>query len=165
MKQLFTYTAISALALGLDTGILFGLVHYAQVFQGLGVLLESAAALLTGWLPLTVTLEGIAAALGNTAGLVLHFTLSMIFIFHTGPGLSYWDYASYFAAFTLTALVGTVLTMYIVSYGSLLEMHLLLSKAIAVAVAFISVFLIRKYVVFRKQMNPTHGKPNREIFP
>ena len=157
MKQLVTYTAISALALALDTGILFGLVHYAGAIHGLGALLENAADLLTAWLPLTVTLEGIAAALGNTAGLLLHFTLSMIFIFHTGPGLSYWDYAGYFIAFTLTALVGTVLTMYIVSYGSLLGLHLLLSKGIAVAVAFISVFLLRKYVVFRKQMNPPRG--------
>ena len=164
MKQLITYTAISALALGLDTGILFGLVHYAQAVSALDALLQGAADWLTGWLPLTVTLEGIAAGLGNTAGLLLHFTLSMLFIFHTGPGLRYWDYAGYFAAFTLTALVGTVLTMYIVSYGSLLGLHLLLSKAIAVAVAFISVFLIRKYVVFRKQMNPAHGKPSREIF-
>lgn len=126
MRQFFSYTVVSAICLGVDTGILLTSVKME-------------------WLA-----PGLAGALGYGIGLLLHFVLSVMFVFPVAQGGSSWKYSGYFAGYLLTGLVGTLVTYYIIHYGSATEVPLLILKGFAVAVSYILVYLLRKYGVFRQ---------------
>ena len=87
-----------------------------------------------------------AAAMGYCAGLLLHWLLSVRFVFLRDSAAS----PAQCAGFALSALVGLAVTTLIVGGLSTLGLPPATAKALAVPVSFIAVYTIRRYGVFAR---------------
>jgi putative flippase GtrA len=123
MPQFARYLAVSALALGLDVGLL-------------GLLVE------------TVKVEPkLAGAASYLTGLTLNFMLSNRYVF--GAGGSGKSQLQLFAEFTVTGALGLIITWCMIGVSTdLLQAPVMLGKAAAVATSFLAVFAMRRFVVF-----------------
>lgn len=121
-KELLLYTAVSALAWLVDVAVLFfaamqlNMPHY------------------------------LAAATGYTVGLMVHYVLSVryVFVYRRMAGQWRTELVLYF----LTGLLGIALSAGIVHVGSLFGLPLIVSKLIATGVTFVVVFAVRKITLF-----------------
>lgn len=122
LPQLSRYTLVSALALGLDF-----LVYLSLAGAGM-----------------RATLAGV---IGYSAGMVLHYALSRRFVFDTAGSAK--SERRRFMEFVVSGLVGIVLTAAIIAAATdILQLGVLVAKIIAVGVSFLTVFALRKSVVF-----------------
>lgn len=85
-----------------------------------------------------------AACVGYVAGLIVHWLLSVHFVFNTGNEASF----AQRAAFVGSALIGLTITMVLVGWLAALGVGSVPAKSIAVLVSFVAVYGIRKYGVF-----------------
>ena len=121
-KELLLYTAVSAFAWLVDVAILFfaamqlGLPHY------------------------------LSAAIGYTVGLLVHYLLSVRYVFVYRRMAGQWR--TEVLIYVLTGLLGIVLSALIVHVGSLLNLPLIVSKIIATGITFAAVFVVRKVALF-----------------
>lgn len=89
----------------------------------------------------------LAAAVGGYAvGLVIHWAISIRFVFVTGDGPSH----AQRVGFVASALLGMGVTMLMVSALSALGLVPAIAKLLSVPVSFLSVYAIRKYGVFAR---------------
>jgi len=132
-QEFLRYTAVSAVAWLVDVCVLY------------------LAALQLG-LP-----EYLSAAIGYSVGLVVHYLLSVRYVFNYRrmAGRAPVELAMY----ALAGLVGMVLSAGIVHIGTLLHMPLIVSKLVATAAAFVAVFGLRKVALF------SSTGPDREHLP
>lgn len=87
-----------------------------------------------------------AAFTGYTAGIVVHWGLSIRFVF--ARNIRSTPTHAQRLSFVLSALVGLAITVGMVSVLTTLGCAAVLAKAAAVTVSFIVVYMVRKYVVF-----------------
>jgi putative flippase GtrA len=132
-KELLLYTTVSAIAWLLDVAVL-----YVAVL----------------WLDLP---EFLAAALGYSVGLVVHYALSVRYVFdyrrlEGQSGIELMVYA-------LSGVTGIALSAGVVHLGSLAGLTLFVSKLVATAIAFLAVFAIRKVTLFSMARNDSEGDP------
>ena len=121
-KELLLYTAVSALAWLVDVAVLF----FAAMQLNMPHFL--------------------AAATGYTVGLVVHYFLSVRYVFVYRRMAGQWR--TELLAYFLTGLLGVALSAGIVHVGSLLGLPLIVSKLIATGVTFVAVFVVRKITLF-----------------
>lgn len=89
----------------------------------------------------------VAAAFGGyAAGLLLHWIISIRFVFDTGDGPTHGQRL----AFIASALLGMGMTMATVGSLSLLGVMPAIAKLMAVPASFLTVYAIRKYGVFAR---------------
>jgi putative flippase GtrA len=86
----------------------------------------------------------LAAFGGYMAGLVVHWIISVRFVFDTGEGATH----SQRVGFVASALLGMAITMGIVGGLSALGILPALAKLLSVPISFFTVYAIRKYGVF-----------------
>jgi putative flippase GtrA len=92
-------------------------------------------------------LPPVAAACGGYAGgLLVHWAISVRFVFDTGAGPSHGQRL----AFIASALLGMGMTMAMVGALSLVGTAPALAKLLSVPVSFLIVYAIRKYGVFAR---------------
>ncbi|WP_370307346.1 GtrA family protein [Sphingobium abikonense] len=92
-------------------------------------------------------LPPVAAACGGYAGgLLVHWAISVRFVFDTGAGPSHGQRL----AFIASALLGMGMTMAMVGALSLVGTAPALAKLLSVPVSFLAVYAIRKYGVFAR---------------
>lgn len=92
-------------------------------------------------------LPPVAAACGGYAGgLLVHWAISVRFVFDTGAGPSHGQRL----AFIASALLGMGMTMAMVGALSLVGTAPALAKLLSVPVSFLTVYAIRKYGVFAR---------------
>jgi putative flippase GtrA len=121
-KEFLLYTVVSAIAWLVDVAVLYfaamslGMPHY------------------------------LSAAIGYTVGLLVHYLLSVRFVFVYRKMAGQWR--SEALVYLLTGLLGVVLSAAIVHAGSLLGLPLIISKVIATVITFVAVFAVRKIVLF-----------------
>lgn len=121
-NQLSRYTVVSALALLLDFAVYLSLEDAGM---------RAAAA-------------GVA---GYVAGMVLHFSLSTRYVFKKQARGK--TEARRFAEFLMSGLVGIVLTAAVIELATAhLDLAPLYAKLAAVVLSFLTVFLLRRSVVF-----------------
>ena len=128
MPELSYYTIVSAVALGVDLGI------FTALTRG-------------GMRP---ALAGIS---GYAVGLVLHYGLSVRFVFATSGSAK--SSSRRFVEFVLSGLVGLCLTWAIIGATTeMLHLPALAGKIAAVGTSFIVVFLLRRGIVFATGRRP-----------
>ena len=88
----------------------------------------------------------LAAFGGYAAGLVVHWTISVRFVFDTAGGATHGQRVGFVAS----ALLGMAITMGIVGGLSAMGMLPALAKLLSVPVSFFTVYAIRKYGVFAR---------------
>lgn len=86
----------------------------------------------------------IAGAMGYAGGLLLHWVISVRFVFPSAAGPTY----RHRVGFAVSAAVGIAVTSGLISGLSVAGMAPALAKLFAVPVSFLSVYAIRKYGVF-----------------
>lgn len=88
----------------------------------------------------------LAAFAGYALGLLVHWTISIRFVFDTGTGPTH----AQRAGFVASALLGMGITLAMV--GGLSALHVLpaMAKLASVPVSFLTVYAIRKYGVFAR---------------
>ena len=92
-------------------------------------------------------LAPVAAACGGYAGgLLVHWAISVRFVFDTGAGPSHGQRL----AFIASALLGMGMTMAMVGALSVVGVAPALAKLLSVPVSFLTVYAIRKYGVFAR---------------
>ncbi len=124
MPELSYYTIVSAVALGVDLA----------VFKSL---------LLGG---MRASLAGIA---GYAVGLVLHYLLSVRYVFETQGSTK--SAARRFGEFAISGGVGIAMTWGIIALATdVMHLPALLGKVAAVGTSFVVVFLLRRGIVFAK---------------
>jgi alpha-1,2-mannosyltransferase len=122
--QLTCYTLVSALALSLDFALFIALTR-------LGV-----------WAPL-------AGVLGYAAGTVLHYLLSVRFVFDAGATGK--RHSRLLAEFAVTGVSGMAVTALVIAAAtSLVGLPALAAKVMAAGVSFLLVFALRRTIVFSK---------------
>jgi putative flippase GtrA len=122
MPELSYYTLVSAVALGVD------LLFFTGLTQG----------------GMRASLAGI---IGYSVGLVLHYILSVRFVFDTSRAAK--QGLRRFVEFVLSGAIGLGVTWLIITVSTeLLHLPALIGKIAAVGVAFIVVFLLRRGIVF-----------------
>jgi putative flippase GtrA len=121
MPELSFYTLVSAVALSVDLVVFSGLTHSGMRAAAAGIV-------------------------GYSVGLVLHYILSVRYVFNTCTTKGS---LRRFAEFVLSGLIGLALTWLIIAVATE-AMHLpaLVGKVAAVGTSFIVVFLLRKGIVF-----------------
>ena len=120
--QLSRYSAVSALALGLDF-----VVYLALVGSGFAA-------------PL-------AGAIGYAIGLTLHYALSARFVFDARATRK--SDGRLFGEFAMSGLVGLFITASIIAIATeMLHLGALAAKMLAAGASFLAVFLLRRSVVF-----------------
>ncbi|KKW93764.1 GtrA family protein [Sphingobium chungbukense] len=88
----------------------------------------------------------IAALGGYSGGLVLHWLISVHFVFEMQEPATH----AQRIAFILSALIGMAITMALVGGLSGLGMQPAIAKLMAVPVSFLAVYAIRKYGIFAR---------------
>ncbi|PJG48241.1 polysaccharide biosynthesis protein GtrA [Sphingobium sp. LB126] len=88
----------------------------------------------------------IAALGGYSGGLVLHWLISVHFVFEMQEPATH----AQRIAFILSALIGMAITMALVGGLSGLGMQPAMAKLMAVPVSFLAVYAIRKYGIFAR---------------
>lgn len=126
-KEFLLYAAVSALALAVDVAILY---------------LATARFAMPGYL---------AAALAYAIGLAVHYVLSVRYVFTYRRMAS--QRRTEVMVYALTGFVGILLSAGIVHAGDLLDQSLAVSKLVAIAMSFITVFMIRKITLFSTNRN------------
>jgi putative flippase GtrA len=122
MPELSYYAIVSAVALTVD------LIVYAALTRG-GM---RAAA---------------AGIIGYSVGLVLHYFLSVGFVFKAATAAK--NGLRRFAEFVLSGLIGLAITWLMIAFATeLLHLPPLIGKVAAVGTSFIVVFMLRKGIVF-----------------
>ena len=124
-KEFLLYGAVSVVALAVDVLLLY----FAVVSLGMPAVL--------------------AAALAYAAGLVVHYVLSVRYVF-TFRRMAGCGEAMVYA---LTGVMGILLSAGVVHIGGLLGQSLPVSKLVAVLPSFASVFIIRKMTLFSATMD------------
>lgn len=121
-KEILLYLAVSALAWLVDVAVLYfaamqlDMPHY------------------------------LAAAVGYLVGLLVHYVLSVRYVFVYRRMAGQWR--TELLIYLLSGLLGVALSAGIVHVGSLLGLRLIISKLIATGVTFIAVFGVRKIALF-----------------
>ncbi|HUD91165.1 GtrA family protein [Sphingobium sp.] len=87
-----------------------------------------------------------AASGGYAAGLLIHWVISVRFVFNTGTGASHGQRL----AFIASALLGMGMTMAMVGGLTLLGIAAPIAKLLSVPASFLTVYAIRKYGVFAR---------------
>jgi putative flippase GtrA len=87
-----------------------------------------------------------AACAGYGAGLLIHWVISVRYVFDTGAGPSHGQRL----AFIASALLGMGMTMAMVGSLSLIGIAPALAKLLSVPASFLTVYAIRKYGVFAR---------------
>ena len=125
MKQFACYFIVSALALGFDYALLISMVdlaHQQRLFS---------------------------AAISYAAGAVLHYFLSRSFVFK--PGWLNQQPRKESVAFLITGLVGLLITTCVVFIATeVISTDLYIAKTSAVGISFITIYFLRKRLVFRQ---------------
>lgn len=88
----------------------------------------------------------LAAFGGYALGLVVHWVISIRFVFDTGTGPS----NTQRVAFVVSALIGMGITMAMVGGLSAVGIAPAIAKLISVPASFLSVYAIRKYGIFAR---------------
>lgn len=88
----------------------------------------------------------LAAFGGYAIGLIVHWTISIRFVFDTGEGPTH----AQRAGFVASALLGMGITLGIVSSLGGMGISPVLAKCLAVFVSFSTVYLVRKNVLFNR---------------
>ena len=88
----------------------------------------------------------LAAFGGYAVGLVVHWTISIRFVFDTGTGPTH----AQRAGFVASALLGMGITLSMVGGLSLIGVAPTIAKLLSVPVSFLTVYAIRKYGVFAR---------------
>ena len=97
-----------------------------------------------------------AAAIGYCAGLAVHYLLATRFVFHHRR---YRDVRLVETGlYAVTGVVGLVLSAAIVWLGDVAGMGLPVSKAIAVVASFVTIYVLRRWLLFAAP-SPTSGRP------
>ena len=97
-----------------------------------------------------------AAAVGYCAGLAVHYLLATRFVFHHRR---YRDVRLVETGlYAVTGVVGLVLSAAIVWLGDVAGMGLPVSKAIAVVASFVTIYVLRRWLLFAAP-SPTSGRP------
>lgn len=132
VSQLSAYTAVSVVALAFDVSIFLSLEA-----SGCNASLSAAA--------------------GYSAGLVLHFIMSIYFVFdaqRTGKG-----YGRLFTEFAFSGLAGLITTVAIVTLAiEVLHLDPGAAKLFAVVISFALTFALRRYLVFAWATEPQADK-------
>lgn len=124
LGQFLRYGVVGGIAFIVDYGTLYALTEFA----GLHHLLS--------------------AVLAFTAGLLVNYTLSILWVFR---GERSWKPAAEFTAFTIIGLIGAGLNELIIWLGTdVAGLHYLLSKLISTALVFFWNFFARKILLFSK---------------
>lgn len=87
-----------------------------------------------------------AAFMGYVAGLIVHWLLSIHFVFDASAGATH----AQRAAFVGSALVGLAITMALVGGLSAIGLAPAVAKMTAVLVSFVAVYGIRRYGIFAR---------------
>ena len=121
LPQLSRYTAVSALALGLDFGV------FLALNDSIG----------------HPTLSGVV---GYACGIVLHYQLSRRFVFATAASTKsahrrFWE-------FVASGLLGVAVTAAVIAAATGMGASPILAKAMAAGASFIAVYAIRRAIVF-----------------
>lgn len=125
MTQLLRYGVVGGIAFLVDYGTLYALTEFA----GLHHL--------------------VSAALAFTAGLLVNYTLSILWVFR---GERSWKPAAEFTAFAAIGIVGAGLNEGIIWLGTdVAGLHYLLSKLISTAIVFFWNFFARKLLIFSRR--------------
>ena len=88
----------------------------------------------------------LAAFGGYAVGLIVHWTISIRFVFDTGNGPTH----AQRAGFVASALLGMGITLSMVGGLSLIGVAPAIAKLLSVPVSFLTVYAIRKYGVFAR---------------
>lgn len=91
---------------------------------------------------------GPASGIGYCAGIFVHWAISVRFVF-TGKRRDGLALHGQRVLFIGSAMLGLALTMGVVSIATIVGIAPVVAKALAAIISFFSVFLIRKYGVFR----------------
>lgn len=122
LAKLSRYTLVSVVALALDFGVFQSLTMFALT-------------------------PAMAAVIGYLAGMALHYTLSVRFVFKTATAKSR---RRTLFEFVVSGLIGLGITATIVwSATAVLGLPPVFAKATAVAASFFAVFLLRSTIVFK----------------
>ncbi len=132
-KEFLLYTAISGVAWLLDVAVLY----LAALYLDMPVFL--------------------AAAIAYMIGLIVHYMLSIRYVF-TYRQLADKPRAE-ILLYALTGVVGIVLSAGIVHIGSQLQLPLIWSKIAATLITFVVVFIIRKVTLFSDDGQNLRGAP------
>lgn len=125
VPQVSRYTVVSILALGLDTSVTLGL------------------ATLVGQATLS-------AIVGYSIGMILHYFLSVRFVFDAHASRK--SRRRQFAEFALSGLVGLAMTAGVIELATaVFGLPLIVAKIPAVIMSFIAVFVLRATIVFAKR--------------
>lgn len=121
LREGLLYGVASVVALAIDVGVLFGLVRLGAP-------------------------PAPASAIGYAAGLGAHYLIAIRLVFahrrfRTSIGVELGLYA-------VTGVAGLAITVAIVAAGGWLGLPLIVAKGIAVLVAFISIYLLRRMLMF-----------------
>ena len=116
------------------------------------VLVSCAALGVDTLITLNLTWAGIAPALCATAGyligLTLHWVLSSRFVFATELGVDKRARMRQAALFFASGLGGLAVTVATFTTAITLDAPALIAKAVAVAVSFCAVYLVRRHLIF-----------------
>lgn len=123
LAQLAAYGVVSGLSLAFDLAIFFALTTAA-------------------W---NATLAGV---IGYCGGLVLHYAVSIRFIFDRQATAK--TSARLWSEYAVSALMGIGLTAIVIEVSIRLGIAAPMAKGLAVLVSFFAVFFIRRYVVFAR---------------
>ncbi|MEJ7926067.1 GtrA family protein [Sphingobium sp. AN641] len=95
-----------------------------------------------GWPPM------VAAFLGYVTGMLVHWSISIRYVFRTGgngaPRASHAQRVAFFAS----ALLGMGITMAVVGGLTAVGIHAAAAKGVAIGISFLTVYAIRKYGIF-----------------
>ena len=132
-KELIGYAFVSIVALAVDVSILYVATYRLGMPSYL------------------------AAILGYSSGLVVHYLLSVRYVFtHRRMGQRCRLEAMLYA---LTGIIGCAISSGTVFLGDLLEQPLIMSKFAAVIVSFVVIFVARKTLLFSMSPWPSSWKP------
>ncbi|MGE0055869.1 MAG: GtrA family protein [Hyphomicrobium sp.] len=123
VEQIIRYACVSALALGLDFTVFLLLTHFSAMS------------------PAT------AGATGYSLGLVLHYVLSVRFVFDADASLK--TRRRLFGEFVASGLFGVFATWAVIHLATgTLGMGSVPAKGLAVIISFAAVFIIRRSIIF-----------------
>ncbi|MEJ7934261.1 GtrA family protein [Sphingobium sp. AN558] len=134
----------------MDSGVRI-LTALAARFMVARYLLASASALMTDMIVFLALSHGgaspmMAALGGYAAGLIVHWVISIRFVFDTRGGATHGQ----LMGFVATALLGLGMTMGIVGSLSAIGLPPAVAKLFSVPVSFFTVYAARKYGVFAR---------------
>ncbi|MEM7703886.1 MAG: GtrA family protein [Pseudomonadota bacterium] len=92
-----------------------------------------------------------ASAMGYSLGILAHWLMSSRAVFQDSVAERGMERTKQKALFVISALVGLGLTTAIVQIGEWTYLHPLVSKGVAVVVAFTATWLLRSKIVFRAE--------------